>query len=282
MNSQELVSVYMPTHNRPDMALRAIQSVLSQSYNNIELIVCDDGSDYDAYERVRDVLKENCATYLRLDSPAGACTARNLAIRAAKGTFVTGLDDDDEMLPDHVQGLMDAYDESFAFVCAGYYRVEKIKRSRQICPSGVLTLDRLLHSNCVGNQVLTETKRLSDVGGFDSDMPAMQDYDLWIRLMLEFGNGLKINQCSYLQHVEHDEKRISRDREKLLTAFTRLRGKYQALYTRKHAGSHELIEIKSRGDKLTLAKCIQLINRYNFRFAVSLYLKQLWNRRLRT
>src|SRR5688572_7692895 len=91
-----LVSVYVPTRNRADQLLRAVDSVLSQSYENIELIVVDDSST----DGTADFLRQRSTIDKRLrvlqtPEPGGAPVARNLAIRAANGAFLTGLDDDD-------------------------------------------------------------------------------------------------------------------------------------------------------------------------------------------
>ena len=67
VQNSKLVTIYIPTHNRPDLAKRAIQSVLNQSYKCIELIVCDDGSDWDSYEEVRSLISVVGGHYIRID-----------------------------------------------------------------------------------------------------------------------------------------------------------------------------------------------------------------------
>ncbi|WP_353889972.1 glycosyltransferase family 2 protein [Escherichia coli] len=55
MRNEPLVSVYMPTHNRSELLARAIKSVITQSYSNIELIICDDGSTDNTYDVVKNL-----------------------------------------------------------------------------------------------------------------------------------------------------------------------------------------------------------------------------------
>lgn len=274
VQNSKLVTIYIPTHNRPDLAKRAIQSVLNQSYKCIELIVCDDGSDWDSYEEVRSLISVVGGHYIRIDKASGACAARNVAIKAAKGEYITGLDDDDEMLSEHVAILVENYDSCYSFVCSGYSTVNKGRCKPQRSRHGRIDLSTLLHSNCIGNQVLTETKKMLLVGGFDENMPAMQDYDTWIRLVQYFGDALKLHQYTYLQHTDHEQSRISQDSEKLTSAFNMLRRKNKLLYKKAHLKTHQLIEIKHNGGKLSVQKMIQTINRYNYRLALALYLKR--------
>lgn len=274
MQRSKLVTIYIPTHNRPDLVKRAIRSVLNQTYEHIEMIVCDDGSDWDSYAEVRSLINDAGGRYIRIDSASGACAARNKSIRAASGEYITGLDDDDEMLADHVANLVENYNSAYAFVCAGYFTVKQGRHKPQRSQHGRVDLQKLLHSNCVGNQVLTETKKMLAVDGFDESMPAMQDYDTWIRLVQHFGDGMKLRKHTYLQHTDHEQGRISQSSEKLSFAFNKLRVKNRTLYKKAHLKTHQLMEIKHSDSKLSTIKLVQTINRYNYRLALALYLRR--------
>ncbi|HAY4006682.1 TPA: glycosyltransferase family 2 protein, partial [Escherichia coli] len=103
-NGNELVSVYIPTHNRVDMLERAIMSVLKQSYPNIEIIVSDDGSQDNTKKIVTSYMQQySNIKYVFSSEAKGACHARNLAIAKASGTYITGLDDDDEFTQDRIE-----------------------------------------------------------------------------------------------------------------------------------------------------------------------------------
>ncbi|ENM5895056.1 glycosyltransferase family 2 protein, partial [Vibrio mimicus] len=110
------VSIYMPTHNRANLVVRAVESVLKQSYKNIELIVVDDGSSDNSYELLSKI-KDNRLIILRNDKPKGACYSRNRAIEQATGKYITGLDDDDYFNENRIEILLRAFDENYSFVC---------------------------------------------------------------------------------------------------------------------------------------------------------------------
>ena len=194
-NNAPLVSVYMPTHNRADLLPRAIESVLNQTYKNIELIIVDDGST----DGTQDVLKKyaNADSRLRFfthDEPKGACAARNFAIRNAKGFYITGIDDDDEFTNERIRSLLDNYDVSFSFVYADDLRIEE-KRKKLISKKAEVEFDDLLYFNCVGNQIFTERSKVIEVGLFDEGLLAAQDYDLWLRMTKFWGKAKGVGKA---------------------------------------------------------------------------------------
>jgi hypothetical protein len=83
----------------------------------------------------------------------------------------------------------------------------------------------LLIKNRVGNQVLTLTERMRQLGGFDVSLPAWQDYDMWIRLARHFGKAHGAGGITYVQTVRGDIPRISGDLERVRRAFEIFRGK---------------------------------------------------------
>jgi glycosyltransferase involved in cell wall biosynthesis len=92
------VSVVIPTHNRPELVVKAVASALGQDFGSLEVIVVVDGED----KRAREVLRKFDDGRLRLiELPAsvGGAEARNIGARAARGKWVAFLDDDDEWLP---------------------------------------------------------------------------------------------------------------------------------------------------------------------------------------
>lgn len=91
--TQPLVTVYMPTYNRVDLLQRAVESVLSQDYKNIELIVVDDNSTDDTHKYLSKIVEEDSHfRYFINEKNSGACISRNKAIFSTNGEFITGLD----------------------------------------------------------------------------------------------------------------------------------------------------------------------------------------------
>jgi len=98
-----LISIYMPTWNRQQLAIRAIKSVLRQDYDNWEMIIVDDcSSSYEQLQKFVEELGDTRVKYVHNDVNSGACAVRNQAILQSTGEFITGIDDDDEWTPNRL------------------------------------------------------------------------------------------------------------------------------------------------------------------------------------
>jgi len=210
-----LISVIIPTHNRPDMLSRAVKSVCCQSYDNFEIIIVDDHSDYETEKVCAELLKNQKIKYFK--SPSyGPSSARNCGIENASGFFVTGLDDDDLFTPKRLEILLSAYDSKFAFVAA---RSAIFDNSLPVVDeengkSKTFSLHKMLDTNRIGNQVLVETARIIAVGGYDENLQIREDYDLWIRLVARYGPAKVITNKLYLRNESRTYWRLSKSEKR--------------------------------------------------------------------
>jgi len=100
-----LITAVIPTRERPDLVVRAVQSVLNQTYPNVEVVVVVDGPDAVTVETLEALAVRNLRV-IALAENAGGSEARNIGVRAARGTWVAMLDDDDEWLPEKLAKQM--------------------------------------------------------------------------------------------------------------------------------------------------------------------------------
>ncbi|MBV8630605.1 MAG: glycosyltransferase family 2 protein [Silvibacterium sp.] len=107
MSSPELVSVVIPTINRPSLLRKAVLSVLRQTWFPLEIIVVIDGEDRASEECLASIHDQRLRV-LPLAINMGGSEARNIGVRAAKGAWVAFLDDDDEWLPEKIALQMQA------------------------------------------------------------------------------------------------------------------------------------------------------------------------------
>ena len=195
-----LVTIYIPTKNRPHLLKRAIRSCLAQNYTNFEIIVIDDNSDAENLSSITEIASSDTRIRLiSLDQSVGACGARNKAIALAQGEFITGLDDDDEFTQDRISLFVHQWNlnPDLSFLCSGYRVITKDLKFSYARGSRVITWQHLLAANYVGNQIFTKTSYLQEIGGFDLNMASCQDYDTWLRLAQRNGAGLRIGNLSY-------------------------------------------------------------------------------------
>ncbi|MBN8133420.1 glycosyltransferase [Vibrio vulnificus] len=212
------VSVYIPTYNRSELLKRAVISVFKQSYKYIEVVVCSDNSSDDT-EEVISSLKQvygDRLTYLKNTENQGACYTRNRAIGACSGDYVTGLDDDDYFEKDRISKLVRySIENPNAIVFTGkkVFLNGKLKSYRY--NKKFIKYSELLKENTVGNQVFAPRSYFLSVNGFDNNLPAWQDYDLWLRMAKKYGRIDYLNDCSYIMDISHEHERISTNLDKI-------------------------------------------------------------------
>jgi len=183
-----VVSVVLPTYNRAAYLKRAIRSVLCQSFDDFELIIVDDDSD-DGTEEVALDYKDNRIRYVRLKERVGASEARNIGVRYSRGVLVAFQDSDDEWSCEKLEACVRALElaPDCVGVFSGYIQVNRVRvRYMPIAlpPSDPTKMARaLLFGNFVGTPTAVVRKEtLEAVGGFDRNLPQMEDWDLFIRI----------------------------------------------------------------------------------------------------
>lgn len=276
MSNSYKVSVYVPTHNRVDLLKRAVNSLLSQSYDNIEIVICDDGSTDDTYEYLKSIECEKVIVIRNLE-PKGACYSRNLCIRASSGNFITGLDDDDYFDTHRVKRLLNKALEldkknvpySFIFGDLNIFTCKGIERR------GVRSLvseKDIFEKNYIGNQVFVRSEKILNVGLFDESLPAMQDYDLWIRLIEKYGDAYSIINSGYNLDISHAHERISKNPERLVSAFNILREKYSGMACfNEMKFKLNLYAYHFEGYKISLFDCFKYIPHKSFLRAIKIW-----------
>lgn len=233
--SKFTVSAVIPTHNRKEMLEKAIRSVLSQTYPIKEIIVISDGSTDGTDDAVKELQSKYDNIIYRSYTPSkGANFARNYGIKLASSDFIAFLDDDDEWLPDKIELQMDiiANNNKIGMVCTGTNRIyvgqgfsnELIPDLPQNCKKEILL------RNCVGGTptVLVKRELLANSGGFDEELSALQDYDLWIRLCQITKVGAVRKACVNTYNRVNQEH-ISHDIDKYIEAECYIDKKYHAL-----------------------------------------------------
>ena len=266
------VTVYIPTHNRKNLLLRAVQSVLDQTYDNIEVIVSDDGSTDGTFDALRSLVEEKKIKYFFSRIPKGACHARNMAINQATGTYITGLDDDDYFSPDRIQRFVASLSPKYQIYTSAY-KVLREETSFDLDDAiGEISKKSILESNIIGNQIFTKTEYIKSVGGFDENLPAWQDYELWIRLIKKYGSCLKLSDITYIVDYSHPHERISKDLKKIDRAYDVLVNKHDEYKQRRFKLALRLSKLRYK--KMSIADLLPFVFSHHFRRALTQYKRQ--------
>lgn len=238
MKENKTVSVYISTCNRCDKLKRAVDSVLRQSYTHIEVLICDDASTDETQEYATKLSeKDKRVKYLRNTNNKGACAARNLGIFESSGYFITGLDDDDEFSTDRIQYFVDNWDEKYSFICSNFKNVFSDKQENYYNNTDTKVFDyqSMLFDNVASNQVFTLTSRLREIGGFDTRVKRLQDWDTWLRLSYSFGKFIRLPKSTYNMYHDHnkDAMRVSKSYS-FLKAFSEIGKRNPKIYGEKN------------------------------------------------
>lgn len=183
-----LISVVIPAYNAEKYIHNAINSVLNQSYPNIEIIVVNDGSQ----DHTESTVTQYTNSKIRIisQSNGGMSNARNTGVRAATGEFIAFLDADDYWMPEKIQKqfrlLQQNPDLGF---CSTQTRVETPEGefvNEWLCPSiQVSTLHTIFERNAAiagsASSVLARMDLQNKVGFFDETLKGLEDTDMWMR-----------------------------------------------------------------------------------------------------
>jgi glycosyltransferase involved in cell wall biosynthesis len=208
MQANPFVSVIIPTFNRAYCLGKTLDSVLSQSFTDFEVIVIDDGSTDDTKEVVNNYSSVN---YFLLDKNEGVSFARNYGIDKARGKYICFLDSDDlwEVKKLEVQVQWMNLRTEIAACHTGEIWIRKGVRvnpmDKHKKPSGDIFLDCLPACVVSPSSVMINSKVLRYIGCFDTKLPACEDYDLWLRMSSVFTFGL-INQKLLVKYGGHSDQ----------------------------------------------------------------------------
>lgn len=189
-----MFSVVIPLYNKADYIEKAVVSVLQQTYPTFELIIINDGSTDDSWQRVA---RYNDARIQLIDQPnSGVSVTRNRGVLVASFEYVAFLDADDWWEPtflEQMAQLIQKYNEAILFGCNYYY----VKHGRcKVEPKGLTETFRAGYIDYISayssqfcvllncSFVVVQKQAFLAVGGFKPNLRFSEDFDLWIRLAL--------------------------------------------------------------------------------------------------
>jgi len=201
------VSVVIPTYDRAEWVVRALQSVYEQTCPAGEVLVIDDGSTDGSAETIGERFPQ--ARVIRQDN-LGVSAARNAGIRAARGEWIALLDSDDEWAPTKLERQLEALSRGSFRVC--HCDEIWIRRGRRVNPrqrhakSGGWIYRQCLPL-CAMSPSATVIHRsvFVELGLFDETLPVCEDYDLWLRIASRFA-VLFVDERLVTKHGGHADQ----------------------------------------------------------------------------
>jgi glycosyltransferase involved in cell wall biosynthesis len=214
MTAAPLTTIVITTHNRPDYLDRAVRSALAQTVQEVEVVVVDNGSTPPSAPASTD---PRLRLIRRRDGAGGPSAARNAGLAAARGQWITFLDDDDELAPEMIERSLVAAESS---PLPGPVAVMSVVQLTDVAGNELErfvppTLERGEHyfleargnTRRAANSLVVPTELLRAIGGFDERLGVFQHGDL----------GLRLNRAASIQSIDaplykmtmHEETRLS-------------------------------------------------------------------------
>lgn len=263
-----MISVIIPTYKRANKIEAAICSALNQTYKDVEIIVVSDGTDT-ATDRVMEKFKKNPnIKYISYEKNKGGNYARNIGIKNAKGELIAFLDDDDSWIPEKLEKQVSKFndDSKVGLVYTGHSQVYLGTNINLVYKPSIYgdLSKKIFEKNYIGStsSVVVKKNILEKAGLFDESLPAMQDYDLWIRVaqitqigvitepLLIYKNDLKEKQISSNIYKQTKAKSVI---EKKYHEFFQKNKEYLQIFEERYYKN--IIKIsKKNGDKENFAK----------------------------
>lgn len=193
----EKISVIIPTYNRADKIEKSIQSVLNQTYEQIEVIIVDDGSTDNTQEIVQ-AMDDNRIRYIRCDKNGGAALARNIGVSEASAELIAFHDSDDCWRPKKLEKQMDYWKKhpEYSMIYSQYlWHFED--GNEGVTPSdnfggqfeGDIFKDLLVRNTIGAPTMLIKKDCFLEAGGFDTELKCLEDWEFAIRFARRYMIG---------------------------------------------------------------------------------------------
>ena len=196
------ISVIMPTYNRFEMLEKALNSVLSQSFQDFEVLVVDDASADNTNERLQDGFKaeieKGIIRYIRNEKNQGRSACRNTGATLARAELIAFLDDDDSWMPEHLESLdyFMAEQRNIGIAFSNWETVNEQTREERIGINGIKTgagdvYLKLMLRALIGypSTGIVRKNVFEQTNGFNVHLPPREDWELFSRCAMKSGIG---------------------------------------------------------------------------------------------
>jgi glycosyltransferase involved in cell wall biosynthesis len=200
-NKLPLVSVVIPIYNYGLQFEKTLQSVFNSKYENIEIIIVNDGSTDEYVLKKLKSLNQIPNVFLIEIENAGPSKARNIGINSSKGEFILPLDADDQIDSDYISSCVTILknNKNISPVYCDTNHIGEINGPEK---RPEWSLERLIQGPFIVNCSMFHKKAFDEVGGYDEELKGWEDYDLWMRMAKKGYKGKRIPKTlfTYFHH----------------------------------------------------------------------------------
>lgn len=237
LNETPLVSIIVRTCGRPNVLREALISLRNQTYNNIEIVVVEDGTNKSG-DMIKKEFSDLNIVYKATNEKVGRCVVGNIALSMAKGEYLNFLDDDDLFYADHVETLVremlnnKEYNVAYTLAFETKITVKSIEpeyiyeqKSLNYSHNEPFSRITLLTRNLFPIQaVMFKREVYEKLGGLDTELENLEDWELWARYGTE-NKFLKIEKITSLYRVPYIVEDYSKRQEEMDIYYKKARKK---------------------------------------------------------
>lgn len=226
-----MISVVIPVYNREKTVKQSVESVLNQTVSDIEVIIVDDASKDNSVKIVKEI-QDNRVKIIELEENKGACVARNIGIKEARGEYIAFHDSDDLWVNDKLEISLKVLKEKkadvvFTAFCRKYLSGRTEKLPKYDLNQYENKVREILWDNPITTPTLFGKSEVFKTLCFDEEMPRFQDWDIGIRIAEKY----KIYYIdSELTISNIQDNSLTMNPEKAIVALERMHKKYPLYY----------------------------------------------------
>ena len=219
------VSIVLPVYNGEKYLRESLDSILEQSFVDWELVIVNDCSTDSSIEIVEEYIKkDNRIRLINNDVNKKLPASLNIGFEQAKGEYLTWTSDDNIYLKTAIEKMveyLDTHDDML--VCAGMKSIDE--NGKVFAEWGAYTDDFMFYLDGVGACFMYRREVIDDIGGYDTGMFLVEDYEYWLRILTHYGSIGYINEKLYLYRFHGNSLTGTRKRD-IRTQLLRLRRRY--------------------------------------------------------
>ncbi len=249
-----LVTVVIPCHNYGRYIDDALESVIGQTFSNLEIVIVDDGSDDKATINKLAEIEKKRQTRLKIirQDNRGVSSARNKGIRTARGKYICCLDADDKLAPTYIEKCVAAMESENLDVCYSYAQL--FGDENWVWKTGDFDIEVLKNSNCVPTAAVFKRSIWKKIGGFNPEIEigaekraagklaggapgrGYEDWNFWISIAEHGGRGKLIPEPLFYYRRHGGGRGVGDDDEIHEKLVKKIMLTHPALYGRKARG----------------------------------------------
>lgn len=208
MTNKKLVSIVVPCYNNETTIKETVDSLVKQTYENIEIIIVNDGSKDNSESIIKSMLSEYKTVSYIVQENKGPSFTRNQGALAAKGFYLVFIDADDVIYENFIEEYVTALEQNSELQLV-YSRAEFFgdKKGEWILPD--YTMKNFISENCIPIFAMIKREEFLKAGMFDSNLKYLEDWDLWISLTKNKNSVYKIPKILYKYRKVKNSKSLT-------------------------------------------------------------------------